>query len=84
MEQFAPDLWGLQEEIRLLKAAHYQHADSLSQHDERIAKLERRQDDSRIRSLWSTPSPFPAPLSTYSHRGFLDVSSAHATSANHF
>jgi hypothetical protein len=62
------DPWGLQEEIRLLKVAQFEHAERLSQHSERISKLEKRNDDSRIRSLWSSPSPFPAPLSTFSQR----------------
>jgi hypothetical protein len=64
----AYDPWGLQEEIRLLKVAQFEHAERLSQHSERISKLEKRHDDSRIRSLWNTSSPFPAPLSTFSQR----------------
>ncbi|KAA8908347.1 hypothetical protein FN846DRAFT_777390 [Sphaerosporella brunnea] len=62
------DPWGLQEEIRLLKVAQFEHAERLSQHSERISKLEKRHDDSRIRSLWSSASPFPAPLSTFSQQ----------------
>ncbi|RPB08930.1 hypothetical protein P167DRAFT_567626 [Morchella conica CCBAS932] len=69
MEMFnAPQqFWGvhdLTEEIRMLKAAHFEHAERLTQHSERIGRLEQQQDDSKIRSLWSTPSPFPPMLSS--------------------
>ncbi|KAG0137133.1 hypothetical protein HOY82DRAFT_651482 [Tuber indicum] len=62
-------MWGLQElqdEIRLLKASQFEHAERLTQHSERLNRLEQRQDESRIRSLWSTPSPFPPMLSSNS------------------
>ncbi|KAI5821033.1 hypothetical protein BZA77DRAFT_300594 [Pyronema omphalodes] len=74
MEQYPTgpyDSWGLQEEIRLLKVAQFEHNERLSQHSERLNKLEKQYDnprDHRIRSLWSSPSPFPAPLSTYSQQ----------------
>jgi len=62
-------MWGLQElqdEIRLLKASQFEHAERLTQHSERLNRLEQRQDESRIRSLWGTPSPFPPMLSSNS------------------
>lgn len=70
MDQFPAvyEPWGLQEEIKMLKLAQFEQAERLNQHSERIGKLEKRQDDSRIRSLWSSTSPFPAPLSTFSQR----------------
>lgn len=70
MEQYTGlnDLWALQEEIRMLKMAQYEQGQQLSQHSDRLGRLERRHDDSRIRSLWSTPSPFPAPLSSFTQR----------------
>ncbi|KAL7271477.1 hypothetical protein RUND412_005761 [Rhizina undulata] len=69
MEHFnvPQDTWGVldvQQELKMLKAMQYEHAERLLQHSERIGRLERRQDDSRIRSLWSTPSPFPPLLSS--------------------
>lgn len=69
MEPFnAPQqIWGLHdlaEEIKMLKAAQFEHADRLTQHTERIGRLEQQQDDSKIRSLWGTPSPFPPMLSS--------------------
>lgn len=70
MEQYTGlnDLWALQEEIRLLKMAQYEQGERIAHHSDRIGRLERRNDDSRIRSLWSTPSPFPAPLSSFTQR----------------
>ncbi|KAI5779711.1 hypothetical protein EDC01DRAFT_291837 [Geopyxis carbonaria] len=64
------DMWGLQEDIRILKIAQFENAERLSQHSERIGKLEGRHDDSRIRSLWGAPgpSPFPAPLSSFTQQ----------------
>lgn len=69
MESFnAPQqIWGvhdLTEEIKMLKAAQFEHAERLTQHTERIGRLEQQQDDSKIRSLWGTPSPFPPMLSS--------------------
>lgn len=74
------DPWGLQEEIRLLKVAQFEHAERLSQHSARINKLEKRHEDSRIKSLWSSPSPFPAPLSTFSQQ----PSNPETTNANEY
>ncbi|PWW79537.1 hypothetical protein C7212DRAFT_350395 [Tuber magnatum] len=63
-------MWGLQElqdEIRLLKASQFEHAERLTQHSERLNRLE-RQDGSGIRSLWGTPSPFPPMLSSFAQQ----------------
>lgn len=69
MEQFGSirDMWGIQEEIRMMKMVQFEQGERLNQQGERLNRLERRHDDrdTRIRSLWSTPSPFPAPLSTF-------------------
>lgn len=74
MEQYygGHDLWGqLQDEIRLLQAAQYEHDARLVQHQERLERLEKTHESgTRISSIWSTPSPFPAPLSTYAQRMF--------------
>ncbi|TGZ76686.1 hypothetical protein EX30DRAFT_375287 [Ascodesmis nigricans] len=60
-------MWGIQEEIRMMKMVQFEQGERLNQQGERLNRLERRHDDrdTRIRSLWSTPSPFPAPLSTF-------------------
>jgi hypothetical protein len=88
MDTFNPSqhVWGLQElqqGIRLLKAAQSEHSERLTQHSERLTRLEQRQDESRIRSLWSSPSPFPPMLSSNSFtqrrltfQGFLSGLSA--------
>merc|ERR1711881_335517 len=49
------DYWRLE----MLKAQHTQ-----AEHAERLARLERRQeDDARMKSVWGTSSPFPGVLS---------------------
>ncbi|MCJ1282293.1 hypothetical protein MMC26_001616 [Xylographa opegraphella] len=50
------DLWQLQNEMKSVYATQ-------SDHSERLARLERRQeDDSRMKSVWGTSSPFPSIL----------------------
>jgi len=55
MEQ---DIWRLKQECLDIRAVQAEYA-------ERLARLEQRQDeDYRMKSLWKSPSPFPALLSS--------------------
>lgn len=57
------DLWRLE----MLKVQHTQ-----ADHAERLARLERRQeDDARMKSVWGTSSPFPGVLSGTPQQGEL-------------
>jgi ubiquitin carboxyl-terminal hydrolase 4/11/15 len=50
------DIWHLQNEV---KGVYTMQAE----HSERISRLERRQEeDSRLKSVWGTSSPFPSIL----------------------
>ena len=49
------DLWRLQNEMKNVYATQAEHAD-------RLMRLERRQDDDRVKSVWGTHSPFPSIL----------------------
>ena len=59
------DYWRLE----MLKVQHTQ-----AEHAERLARLERRQeDDARMKSVWGTSSPFPGVLSGTPQQGeFLE------------
>ncbi|MCJ1358767.1 MAG: hypothetical protein MMC33_008767 [Icmadophila ericetorum] len=51
------DLWRLQSEMKAVSMTQ-------AEHSERLARLERRQDeDARLKSVWGTSSPFPGILS---------------------
>ena len=50
------DLWRLQTELKDVYTMQVEHS-------ERISRLERRQEeDSRLKSVWGTGSPFPSIL----------------------
>ena len=50
------DLWQLQNEMKSVYATQSEHSD-------RLARLERRQEeDTRMKSVWGTSSPFPSIL----------------------
>ena len=85
MEQLATgaySIWGLQEEIRQLKVAQYETAETLLQHSERIGKLEKQHDDSGIRSLWSTSSPFPDLINNFAQRTHVPPTPPHSGSTS--
>lgn len=51
------DVWRLQTDVARIQQAQHEHG-------ERIARLERRQDDeARVKSVWGNSSPFPSVLS---------------------
>lgn len=51
------DIAIIKEELRNMQGLHQDHAD-------RLARLERRQDDeAKLRSVWGSASPFPSLLS---------------------
>ena len=50
------DLWRLQNDMKTVVATQAEHTDTL-------VRLERRQEeDSRLKSVWGTSSPFPSIL----------------------
>jgi hypothetical protein len=58
------DIWRVQEEMKDIYATQADHAD-------RLMRLERRRDDdSRVKSVWGGPqSPFPGVMGGTSHQG---------------
>jgi ubiquitin carboxyl-terminal hydrolase 4/11/15 len=59
------DLWRLQNEIKGVYTMQ-------TEHSERISRLERRQEeDSRLRSVWGSGSPFPSILGGTPQQGKL-------------
>jgi len=57
------DTWRLQTDVTRLQQTQAEHA-------ERLARLERRQDDeARVKSVWGTSSPFPSVLSGTPQQG---------------
>lgn len=57
------DTWRVQENLTRLQQISSEHAD-------RIARLERRQDeDARVKSVWGASSPFPSVLSGTPQQG---------------
>ena len=57
------DLWSLQNEMKNVYATQAEHAD-------RLMRLEQRQDtDTRLKSVWGTPSPFPSVLNGTPQQG---------------
>ena len=57
------DTWRLQTDVGKLQQVQQEHA-------ERIARLERRQeDDARMKSVWGNSSPFPSVLSGTPQQG---------------
>ena len=57
------DLWRLQNEMKAVSMTQ-------AEHSERLARLERRQeDDARMKSVWGTSSPFPGILSGTPQQG---------------
>ena len=50
------DIWGLRSDMAKVQEVQVEHAD-------RIARLERKQDeDVRVKSVWGNQSPFPSLL----------------------
>lgn len=59
------DLWRLQNEMKNVYATQAEHTD-------RIARLERRQeDDTRMKSVWGSQSPFPGILGGTPQQGLF-------------
>lgn len=57
------DSWRLQTDVTRISQIQAEHAD-------RIARLERRQDeDARVKSVWGNSSPFPSVLSGTPQQG---------------
>jgi len=57
------DTWRLQSEVSRVQQVQVEHA-------ERLARLERRQDeDARVKSVWGNSSPFPSVLSGTPQQG---------------
>lgn len=57
------DTWRLQSEVARVQQVQVEHA-------ERLARLERRQDeDARVKSVWGNSSPFPSVLSGTPQQG---------------
>jgi len=57
------DMWRVQEEMKEVYATQADHAD-------RLLRLERRKDDdSRVKSVWGPQSPFPGILGGTPHQG---------------
>ena len=64
------DIWRLHEDMKHVYAVQAEHAD-------RLVRLERRQeDDARMKSVWSTSSPFPSVLGGTPQQG-ASFSTAH-------
>ena len=61
------DLWRLQNEMKNVYATQAEHSD-------RLARLERRQDDdTRMKSVWGTQSPFPGILGGTPQQGAVSL-----------
>lgn len=61
------DIWRVHEEVKDLCATQ-------AEHSERLAKLERRkEDDAKMKSLWSPFSPIPSSAGHGSHGEFLSL-----------
>lgn len=57
------DSWRLQSDVTRIQQVQAEHSD-------RIAKLERKQDDgARVKSVWGQTSPFPGVLSGTPQQG---------------
>lgn len=57
------DIWRIHEDMKHVYSVQAEHAD-------RLMRLERRQeDDARMKSVWSTSSPFPSVLSGTPQQG---------------
>ena len=56
------DFWRLQNEMRNVYATQAEHAD-------RLMRLERRQDESQVRSVWGGQSPFTSVLNGTPQQG---------------
>lgn len=64
------DLWRLQNEMKNVYATQTEHAD-------RLSRLERRHDeDTRIKSVWGSQSPFPSILNGTPQQG-MALSESH-------
>lgn len=58
------ELWRLQEDLKDIYAAQ-------AQQSERLARLEKRkEEDTRMRSVWGPQSPFPSGIASTSQGGF--------------
>ena len=67
------DLWRLQNEMKNVYATQAEHSD-------RLARLERRQDDdTRMKSVWGNQSPFPGILSGTPQQGIVSIFSKSET-----
>lgn len=68
------DTWRLQSEVARVQQVQVEHA-------ERLARLERRQDeDARVKSVWGNSSPFPSVLSGTPQQGkHTSVEPSHPT-----
>ena len=57
------DIWRLHEDMKTVQSVQGEHSD-------RLARLERRQeDDARLKSVWGASSPFPSVLSGTPQQG---------------
>ena len=72
------DVWRLQNEMKNVYATQAEHAD-------RLMRLERQHtDDSRMKPLWGSQSPFPGILNGSSQQGTLAVAPIFQYGANVF
>ncbi|KAF8466595.1 hypothetical protein BDZ91DRAFT_157552 [Kalaharituber pfeilii] len=59
MEVFytAEDIWRIQEELKIIKAVQAKHTRQLHNHSERLLQVERRGEEPKIQSLWTSYFP---------------------------